>query len=597
MTSGKMADMIIPLEVELNDGTKITADTDQHPRPGTSLESLASLKTPFRENGRVTAGNASGLNDGAAAVLLMNGKKARELGMAPAMRWVATAVAGVDPKIMGTAPVPAVLKALDKAGLSMDDMDIIELNEAFAVQALHNLTRLGLEPDDPRVNIWGGAIAFGHPLASSGPRLIAFIRSLFKEKPDAPLRTDRHVRGPGTGVCHDLGKSEVIAIKKGNHMSHTQAFDAFRSKIRDFVETELEPRSLEIELNEKIPEELVDRMRSLGLFGLSIPKEFQGLGLTTLEEVTIYEEITRTNACHRSRIGTSNGIGSMGILYDGTPEQKSTYLPGIAKGQWTTAFALTEADAGSDAGNISTTAELDGDHFILNGAKLFITNAGEADLFTVLAVTDAEKKARGGVTAFIVEKDRPGLHIGPSDIKMGLKGSHTHEVVFKECKVPVENIIGGMDAVGKGFKTAMRVLDKGRLSMGACALGASQKILEICLAHFAQGTVQAPDQAIQFDLADIAIRVYAARQMLYKAASTRDSGGSVTTEASMVKVFCTETASFAAERAMEMFGLAGGLTDQRLEMFFRDVRLYRIYEGTSEIQRKIIARNLMKQGI
>ncbi len=379
-------------------------------------------------------------------------------------------------------------------------------------------------------------------------------------------------------------------------MSHTQAFETFRSKIRDFVENELEPCSLDIELNEKIPDELVERMRSLGLFGLSIPKEYEGLGLTTLEEVIIYEEMTRTNACHRSRIGTSNGIGSMGILYDGTPEQKTTYLPGIAKGKWTTAFALTEADAGSDAANISTSAVLEGDHFVLNGAKLFITNAGDADLFTVLAVTDAEKKARGGVTAFIVEKERQGLHIGPADVKMGLKGSHTHEVVFKECRVPVDNVIGGMEMVGQGFKTAMRVLDKGRLSMGACALGASQKLLEICLTHFQQDGVKAPDQAIQFDLADIAIRVYAARQMLYKAASTRDEGGSVTTQASMVKVFCTETASFAAERAMEMFALAGGMTDQRLEMFFRDVRLYRIYEGTSEIQRKIIARNLMKQG-
>ncbi len=201
MASGKMTDMIIPLDVELNDGTKITADTDQHPRPGTSLESLAALKTPFRENGRVTAGNASGLNDGAAAVLLMNSKKAKELNMAPAMRWVSTAVAGVDPKIMGTAPVPAVLKALDKAGLTMDDMDIIELNEAFAVQAMHNLTRLGLEPDDARVNIWGGAIAFGHPLASSGPRLIAFMRGLFRENPDARYGLTAMCVGRGQGYA------------------------------------------------------------------------------------------------------------------------------------------------------------------------------------------------------------------------------------------------------------------------------------------------------------------------------------------------------------------------------------------------------------
>lgn len=197
--SGKMKDMIIPMEVELADGTKIIADKDQHPRPETTMESLSKLKTPFRENGRVTAGNASGLNDGAAAVLLMNGKKARELGVVPKMRWVSTAVASVDPKIMGTAPVPSTLKALEKAGLTMDDMDIIEVNEAFAIQALYDLDRLGLKIDDPRVNIWGGAIAYGHPLASSGPRLIAFLQRLFKEKPTAKYGLTTMCVGRGQG--------------------------------------------------------------------------------------------------------------------------------------------------------------------------------------------------------------------------------------------------------------------------------------------------------------------------------------------------------------------------------------------------------------
>jgi acyl-CoA dehydrogenase len=377
-------------------------------------------------------------------------------------------------------------------------------------------------------------------------------------------------------------------------MSTPQCFEDFQNRIRKFVETELEPLSLDMEIRAEIPETIVDRMRDLGLFGLSIPEEYGGVGLSTLEEIMIYEEITKTNACIRSRIGTSNGIGSMGILYDGTDAQKKKYLPGIARGSQTTAFALTEADAGSDAAAIRTAAVLEGDHWILNGSKLFITNAGEADLFTVLAVTDPEKKARGGVTAFVVEKERPGLHIGPPDIKMGLKGSHTHEVVFKDCRIPAENVIGGMAQVGLGFGTAMRVLDKGRLSMGACALGASQKVLEICLSRVkALGAV--PDQAVQFALADMATRIYAARQMLYHAASMRDKGGDITTQASMVKVFCTETASFVTEKAMEVFALDGALTSSRFEMFFRDVRLYRIYEGTSEIQRNIIARNLLKK--
>jgi acetyl-CoA acyltransferase len=201
INAGKMKDMIVPIEVELSDGTRTLADKDQQPRPGTDVESLSALKTPFRDNGRVTAGNAAGLNDGAGAVLLMSREKAVELGLAPRMRWVSTAVAAVDPKIMGTAPVPAVRKALARAGLSMKDIDLVELNEAFAVQALHNLLHLGLQPDDARVNRWGGAIAFGHPLAASGPRLVAFLLGLFKENPGARFGLTAMCVGRGQGYA------------------------------------------------------------------------------------------------------------------------------------------------------------------------------------------------------------------------------------------------------------------------------------------------------------------------------------------------------------------------------------------------------------
>ena len=197
--AGKMKDMIIPIEVELADGTRIIADKDQQPRPDTTMEALATLRTPFKENGRVTAGNASGLNDGAAAVLLMSEERAEQLGLQPKMRWVATAVAAVDPTIMGTAPVPATQKVLKKASLTMDDMDIIELNEAFAVQCLYCLDRLGMEWNDPRVNKWGGAIAYGHPLAASGPRLVAFLAGLFKENPGAKYGLTTMCVGRGQG--------------------------------------------------------------------------------------------------------------------------------------------------------------------------------------------------------------------------------------------------------------------------------------------------------------------------------------------------------------------------------------------------------------
>jgi len=371
-----------------------------------------------------------------------------------------------------------------------------------------------------------------------------------------------------------------------------------RNKVKQFVEEELIPISLQVEASGEIPQEIVEKMRVLGLFGLSIPPDYGGLGLTTLEEIMVYEELTKTNACFRSRIGTSNSIGSMGILFDGTEDQKQKYLPRIASGQWTAAFALTEPDAGSDASNIDASAVLEGDHWVLNGSKLFITNGDCANVITTIAVTDEDKRARGGFTAFILENDFAGFSVGPPDKKMGLKGSHTNELVFRNCVVPKDNVIGGMGMVGQGFKTAMRVLDKGRLTMGACALGASQKLLDLSVAHVQQmiqaGKSRSDLQAAQFALADMATEIYAGRQMLYHAARLRDTGKNVTHEASMVKLFCTETAGRIADKAMDIFGDEGYLKVSQVEMFLRDVRLYRIFEGTSEIQRMVISRNLLK---
>jgi acyl-CoA dehydrogenase len=371
-----------------------------------------------------------------------------------------------------------------------------------------------------------------------------------------------------------------------------------RNRVKQFVEEELNPISLQVEASGEIPEEIVEKMRSLGLFGLSIPQAYGGLGLTTLEEIMVYEELTKTNACFRSRIGTSNSIGSMGILFDGTEDQKQTYLSRIASGQWTAAFALTEPDAGSDASNIKAGAILEGDHWVLNGTKLFITNGDCANLITTIAVTDEDKRARGGFTAFIIENDFAGFSVGPPDKKMGLKGSHTNELIFRNCVVPKENVIGGMAMVGQGFKTAMSVLDKGRLTMGACALGASQKLLDLSVAHVQQmiqsGKSRSDLQAAQFVLADMATEIYAGRQMLYHAARLRDTGKNVTHEASMVKLFCTEMAGRIADKAMDIFEDEGYLKISQVEMFLRDVRLYRIFEGTSEIQRMVISRNLLK---
>ncbi len=372
-----------------------------------------------------------------------------------------------------------------------------------------------------------------------------------------------------------------------------------RDRVKKFVAEELNPISLQVETSGEIPQEIVAKMRSMGLFGLSIPRAYGGLGLSTLGEILVYEELTKTNACFRSRIGTSNSIGSMGILFDGTEEQKQKYLPRIAAGEWTAAFALTEPDAGSDAANIKCSAVLEGDHWILNGTKQFITNGDCAGVITTIAVTDEDKRSRGGFTAFIVEKDFSGLTVSPPDKKMGLKGSHTNELVFRNCRVPKENVIGGPSMLGQGFKTAMRVLDKGRLTMGACALGASQKLLEICVAHIRHQILSGKSrddlQAAQFSLADMATEIFAARQMLYDTARLRDTGKNVTHEASMVKLFSTEMASRIADRAVDIFGDEGYLSKSQIEMFLRDVRLYRIFEGTSEIQRMVISRNLLRE--
>ncbi|RJR21181.1 MAG: acyl-CoA dehydrogenase [Desulfobacteraceae bacterium] len=369
--------------------------------------------------------------------------------------------------------------------------------------------------------------------------------------------------------------------------------------IRRFVEKDLEPISRQVEEEGTIPEGIVQKMRELGLFGLPIPEEYGGLGLGALGEILVYEELTKTNACFRSRIGTSNGIGSVGILMDGTEEQKQKYLPRIASGEWTACFALSEPEAGSDAANIKTEAVLDGDHWVLNGMKHFITNGDIAHVFTTMAVTDKSKGSRGGITAFIVEKDMPGFSVGTIEKKMGLRGSNSSELIFDNCMAPKENVIGGDDMIGQGFKTAMRVLDKGRLTMGACALGASQKLLDMCIEYAKQrvqfGKPIGQFQMVQAMLADMATEIYAARQMLYNAAWLRDQGKRITREAAMVKLFCTEMGSRIADKAIQIFGGMGYMKELPVEMFYRDMRLYRIFEGTSEIMRVVIARNLLKE--
>ncbi|HYB20492.1 MAG TPA: acyl-CoA dehydrogenase family protein [Thermodesulfobacteriota bacterium] len=368
-----------------------------------------------------------------------------------------------------------------------------------------------------------------------------------------------------------------------------------RDTVSRFVKNDLEPISQKVEEEGKIPEGIVQKMRDLGFFGLSIPEEYGGMGLGTLGECVLNEEFGRVNSCFRSRFGTNNGIGSQGILIDGTPEQKEKYLPRIASGEWTAAFALTEPNAGSDAANIQTKAEKRGDVYLLNGLKHFITNGDIADVVTVMAVTDKTKGPRG-VTAFIVEKTFPGYSVGKIDQKMGIHGNNTSEIVFEDCQVPVENIIGLQE--GRGFSTAMKVLEKGRITIAAVCVGTAQYCLDVSIAHSKQrvqfGKPICVNQAIQWMLADMAISIYTGRQIIYHTAWCRDQKQKVTQQAAMCKVYCTEMVNRVADSALQIHGGMGYMKESPIERIYRDMRLFRIFEGTSEVQRMVIARELLK---
>jgi acyl-CoA dehydrogenase len=368
-----------------------------------------------------------------------------------------------------------------------------------------------------------------------------------------------------------------------------------KDTVARFVREELFPIEEKVDEVDEIPEPVVDKMRKMGLFGITIPEEYGGLGLNLVGTCLVYEEIAKASACFRTRIGTNNGIGSQGILMFGTEEQRRKWLPDIASGQRIASFALTEPNSGSDAAAMETTAVLQGNHWVLTGQKRWTTNVNIADYVTVYAVTDKQKRARGGITAFLVEKQFPGVHVGPPDKKMGMHGSHTCDLILDNCRVPKENVIG---SVGDGFKVAMQVLDRGRLSMAACCVGSAQRLLDESVTYAKQrrqfGQPIASFQLIQAMLADSAAEIYAGRGMVYMAAWRKDQGQNINKDAAMAKLWCSEMVGRVADRAVQIHGGMGYMRGMAVERFYRDVRLVRIYEGTSEIQRLVIARELLK---
>jgi acyl-CoA dehydrogenase len=386
------------------------------------------------------------------------------------------------------------------------------------------------------------------------------------------------------------GEARIMAVDPG---TFAQLLDA----VARFVDERLRPLEARVDADDAVPDEIVEEMKRLGLFGLTIPEAYGGLGLEVSEEVRVAMRVGRTSPAFRSVFGTNIGIGSQGIVIDGTEAQKRRYLPGMAAGEIIGCFCLTEPDAGSDAAALRTSALRSGNGYALSGTKRYITNAPRADVFTVMARTDPSTAGARGISAFIVEADAPGIRLGKPERKMGLKGSHVCDVIFEDCRVPGEALIGGVE--GRGFETAMKVLDRGRLHLAALCVGVARRLIADSLRYAMErrqfGRPISDFQLIQAMLADGETECAAAEALVLDAARRRDAGEPVTKLAAMCKYFASEMVGRVADRAVQIHGGAGYIADYGIERFYRDVRLFRLYEGTSQIQQLIIAREMLKE--
>jgi len=375
----------------------------------------------------------------------------------------------------------------------------------------------------------------------------------------------------------------------------SDTFDALIDTVRRFVAERLRPMEEQVERDDEVPPGIVAEMRNLGLFGLSIPEQYGGLSLAMIEEVRVAIEMGRTTPAFRSVFGTNVGIGSQGLVMAGSDAQKSEWLPRIASGEIITSFALTEPGAGSDGASVATRADRDGDDYRLNGTKRFITNADKAGLFTVMARTGGE--GANGVSAFLVPADLAGLSVGKPERKMGQQGAHVCDVHFDDVRVPEANRLG---AEGEGFRIAMRVLDRGRLHIGAVCVGIAERLITDCVAYANErqqfGKPIAQFQLVQAMIADAKTEAMAARALVLETAAVKDAGQPITLEAAAAKYFASEMVGRVADCAVQIFGGAGYVADHGIERLYRDVRLFRIYEGTSQIQQLVIARETLKRG-
>ncbi|WP_394190355.1 acyl-CoA dehydrogenase [Paenisporosarcina quisquiliarum] len=366
-----------------------------------------------------------------------------------------------------------------------------------------------------------------------------------------------------------------------------------RNMVRDFAKTEIEPFIDQMEQGE-FPREILKKMAGLGLMGITAPEKYGGSEMDFLSYIIAIHELSKVSAVVGVILSVHTSVGTNPILYFGNEEQKQKYVPKLASGEYLGAFCLTEPSAGSDAGSMKSKATKDGDFYTLNGSKVFITNGGEADVYIVFASTDSSQGSRG-VSAFIVEKDTPGLIIGKDEHKMGLHGSRTVQLTFEDMKVPAENLLG---AEGEGFKIALANLDVGRIGIAAQALGIAEAAYEAAVGYAKErvqfGKPIAAQQGVGFKLADMATAVEASRLLVYRAAELRSRGISCGKEASMAKLFASKTAVETSIEAVQVFGGYGYTEDYPVERYFRDAKVTEIYEGTSEIQRIVIGKHLLK---
>lgn len=368
--------------------------------------------------------------------------------------------------------------------------------------------------------------------------------------------------------------------------------ELLRDTIREFVEAEVAPIAAEIDKEERFPEELVPQLGEIGVMGIPIPEEYGGVGMGNLEYVMAVEEISKACASTGVTVSAHTSLCCWPILAFGTDAQKEKYLPDLAAGEKLGAFGLTEPNAGTDAAMQATVATDEGDYFLLNGSKIFITNGSYADVYVVFAMTD-KSLGNKGITAFILEKGMEGFTFGSKEHKMGIRGSATYELVFDNVKVPKENLLG---EVGKGFKVAMATLDGGRIGIAAQALGIAQGAINAAAAYVKEriqfGRPISAFQNTQFTLAEMRTRVEAARLLVYRAACMKDAGEKYSAEAAMAKLFASETAGYVTSKAVQLFGGYGYTQEYPVERMMRDAKITEIYEGTSEVQKMVIAADM-----